>query len=57
MPKKEAVNTERFSMLFPPELYNDLKADAASRGISIGGLVRMLVIKHLKQNGKTKANA
>lgn len=53
MSPKAPENTERINVFFSPEALERLKAEASLRGMSVSGLVRMIVLEWLKRNGVT----
>ena len=45
-PKKE--NTERINVFFSPDVLARLKTEASERGMSVSGLVRMVVLDWIR---------
>ena len=52
MPKEKA-NSERINVFLPPGVLESLRAEAESKGTSVSGLVRMIVLEH-ERNKETK---
>jgi predicted DNA binding CopG/RHH family protein len=52
MSPKSLENTERINVFFSPAVLDRLKQEAAERGMTVSGLVRMIVMEWLK--GKAK---
>ena len=48
MSPKSPENTERINVFFSNAVLDRLKAEAAERGMTVSGLVRMIVMKWLK---------
>lgn len=48
MSPKSKENTERINVFFSAETLERLKAEASERGMSVSGLVRMIVLEWLK---------
>lgn len=54
MSPKSPENTERINVFFSKTVLNQLKSEALDRGMTVSGLVRMIVMEWLKgrkQNG------
>ena len=57
LPRKEVVtisprdveNSERINVFLSPEALNQLKGEAKEKGMTVSGIVRMIVLEHLKQ--------
>ena len=54
MSPKSPENSERINVFFSPAVLNHLKAKAAKRGMTVSGLVRMVVMEWLKKNDSCK---
>lgn len=52
MSPKSKENTERINVFFSTEALERLKAEASERGMSVSGLVRMIVLEWLKGEKK-----
>ncbi len=50
-PRKKA-NSERINVFFSPEVLDRLKRIADKKGISVSGLVRMIVLDKLNKESK-----
>lgn len=50
-PRKKA-NSERINVFFSPEILDRLKRIADKKGISVSGLVRMIVLDKLNKENK-----
>ena len=48
MSPKSKENTERINVFFSTEALERLKGEASERGMSVSGLVRMIVLEWLK---------
>ena len=46
MSPKEKKNTERVYVFLPPHVVESLSQEAESKGTTVSGLIRMLVLKH-----------
>ena len=53
MPKQKN-NSERINVFFSPEILDRLKRIADRKGISVSGLVRMIVLDKLNKEGAKK---
>lgn len=53
MPKQKS-NSERVNVFFSPEILDRLKRIADRKGISVSGLVRMIVLDKLNKEGAKK---
>jgi len=53
MSPKSPENTERINVFFSPAVLERLKREAAGRGMTVSGFVRMIVMEWLK-GGKQK---
>ena len=53
MPKQKA-NSERINVFFSPEVLERLKRIAERKGITVSGLVRMIVLEKLNKVGDPK---
>lgn len=49
MSPKSPKNTERINVFFSTAVLGQLKAEASERGMTVSGLVRMIVMKWLKE--------
>jgi len=49
MSAKSKENTERINVFFSPDVLRQLKSEATERGMSVSGLVRMIVVVWLKR--------
>ena len=49
MSPKSPENTERINVFFSPAVLDRLKAEAANRGMTVSGLVRMIAMEWLKE--------
>lgn len=47
MSPKRKENTERINVFFSEEALNDLKKEAQNKGMTVSGLVRMIVLEYL----------
>ena len=45
-PKKE--NTEKISVLLPPDVLQKVIEDAAEKGMKVSGMIRMIVMEYYK---------
>ena len=45
---KEKANTERINVFFSGEALEELKAEALKRGMTVSGIVRMIVLEYLE---------
>lgn len=52
MSPKSPNNTERINVFFSKAVLDKLKNDALSRGMTVSGLVRMIVMEWLKEVSK-----
>ena len=52
MSPKSPENTERINVFFSPAVLDRLKQEASERGMTVSGLVRMIVMEWLKGGGK-----
>ena len=52
MSPKSPENTERINVFFSKEILERLKAEASERGMTVSGIVRMIVMEWLKQRGE-----
>ena len=52
MSPKSKVNTERINVFFSAEALERLKDEASEKGMSVSGLVRMIVLEWLKGEKK-----
>lgn len=50
-PRKKA-NSERINVFFSPEVLDRLKRTADKKGISVSGMVRMIVLDKLNKENK-----
>lgn len=48
MAPKKVENTERINVFFSPAILERLKQEASYRGMTVSGLVRMIVMEWLK---------
>lgn len=48
MSPKSPENSERINVFFSPTVLNRLKQEAVERGMTVSGLVRMIVLEWLK---------
>lgn len=48
MSPKSPENSERINVFFSPAVLDRLKAEATERGMTVSGLVRMIVMEWLK---------
>ena len=48
MSPKSPENSERTNVFFSPAVLDRLKAESAERGMTVSGLVRMIVMEWLK---------
>ncbi len=48
MSTKSPENSERINVFFSPAVLDRLKREAAERGMTVSGLVRMIVMEWLK---------
>lgn len=48
MSPKSLENSERINVFFSPAVLDRLKQEAAERGMTVSGLVRMIVMEWLK---------
>lgn len=48
MSPKSPENSERINVFFSPAVLDRLKREAAERGMTVSGLVRMVVLEWLK---------
>ena len=46
-------NSERIYTFLTPEALAQLKTKAKSMGMSVSGLIRMIILDYLQENGKT----
>lgn len=49
MSPKSPENTERINVFFSRAVLDRLKAEAAERGMTVSGLVRMIVMEWMKE--------
>lgn len=49
---REKANSERTNVFFSPEVMEWLRSIAKSKGTSVSGLIRMIVLDYLAQNEK-----
>ena len=54
MSPKSPENSERINVFFSPAVLDHLKAKAAKRGMTVSGLVRMVMMEWLKKNDSCK---
>ena len=52
MSPRPKANSERTNVFFSPETMEVLKKVADEKGISVSGLIRMIVLEYLAQNKK-----
>lgn len=52
MSPREKQNTKKTSIFFSPKLLEKLKDEAESKGTSLSGLVRMIVIEYFDNKKK-----
>ena len=50
MSPKEKANSERTNVFFSPETMKELKRRAQEKGLSVSGMIRMIVLDYLSQN-------
>ena len=53
MSPKSPENTERINVFFSPAVLDRLKQEASERGMTVSGLVRMIVMEWLKEVRKS----
>lgn len=46
MTPREKKNTVQIRVFIPPDVYDDMKEEADSKGTTISGLTRMILIEH-----------
>lgn len=49
MSPREKKNTERTYVFLPPEVLESLKNEAEEKGLTVSGLIRMIVLEHEKK--------
>ena len=49
---REKANSERTNVFFSPEVMEQLRETAKSKGTSVSGLIRMIVLEYLDKNKK-----
>ena len=49
MSAKSKENTERINVFFSPDVLARLKEEASERGMSVSGLVRMIVLEWIRR--------
>lgn len=47
---REKRNTQKISIFLSPEHLDSIRKEAEEKGIAVSGLIRMIVIDHLKRN-------
>lgn len=52
MSPREKKNTERTYVFLPPEVLESLKNEAEEKGLTVSGLIRMIVLEHEKKNNE-----
>lgn len=52
MSQREKANSERTNVFFSPEVMEQLRETAKSKGTSVSGLIRMIVLEYLAKNEK-----
>lgn len=55
MSPKSPENTERINVFFSPAVLDRLKAEASERGMTVSGLVRMIVMERYCEINKESA--
>ena len=50
MSAKSKENTERINVFFSPDVLARLKEEASERGMSVSGVVRMIVLEWIRGN-------
>lgn len=48
MPPRDGGNSERINVFFSPEVLKDLQEEAKKKGMTVSGLVRMVVLEYLE---------
>lgn len=49
MSPRPVANSERTNVFFSPETMEQLRTEAAKKGTSVSGLIRMIVLEYLAQ--------
>ena len=49
MSPRDKANSERINVFFSPQVLEQLKNEAAEKGMSVSGLVRMIVLQYLQE--------
>jgi macrodomain Ter protein organizer (MatP/YcbG family) len=49
MPRREKPNDKRVSTFMPYEVFEKLKADAQKKGLTVSGLIRMLILEYVNK--------
>lgn len=52
MSPKPKVNSERTNVFFSPEIMEELKKISKEKGMSVSGLIRMIVLEYLAEMKK-----
>ena len=52
MSPRQKANTERTNVFFSPEIMDELRKLADEKGMSVSGLIRMIVLEYLARNKK-----
>ena len=47
MSARKSEHSERINVFFSTEVLNQLKEEAETNGMTVSGLIRMIVLKHL----------
>lgn len=52
MSPRPKANSERTNVFFSPEIMEQLRKRAEEKGMSVSGLIRMIVLEYLAKNKK-----
>lgn len=49
MSPRDVENTKRINVFLPPEAWEELKREAKEKGMTVSGIVRMIVLNYIQK--------